>query len=101
MCVCQQVGRCMHTHTHAKTHTHAHQVKRLEMELQWVMVMELERAILPLDDQLQKERSRIPRNQQNITKAEVQHIYTFSVCTNALCTCVYLPVFYWIGVPGK
>ena len=65
------------------------------MELQWVMVMELERAILPLDDQLQKERSRIPRNQQNITKAEVH--YHISVCTNALCTFVY----YCIGVPVR
>lgn len=44
----------------------------LEMELQWVMVVELEKVVPPLEEQLQKEQSRIPRNQQNITKAEVR-----------------------------
>lgn len=54
------------------------------MELQWVMVMELERAILPIDEQLQKEKSRIPRNQQNITKAEVRFQSSFIVFNRTL-----------------
>ena len=41
------------------------------MELQWVMVMELEKNIDPLEEHLAKERSRLPRNQHGITKAEV------------------------------
>lgn len=64
----------LHKHIqHKSTHTmsHQHQVSNLEKELQWVMVMELERNIAPLEDQLQKENSRIPRNQQNVTKAQV------------------------------
>ena len=36
------------------------------------MVVELEKVVPPLEEQLQKEQSRIPRNQQNITKAEVR-----------------------------
>jgi recombinational DNA repair ATPase RecF len=46
-------------------------VRKLEMELQWVMVMELEKNVGPLEEHLAKEKSRLPRNQHTITKAEV------------------------------
>ena len=42
------------------------------MELQWAMVMELEKNVPPLEVKLAKERSRAPRHQQSITKAEVR-----------------------------
>ena len=52
-------------------HVPPHQVRKLEMELQWVMVMELEKNVGPLEEHLAKEKSRLPRNQHTITKAEV------------------------------
>lgn len=50
------------------------------MELQWVMVVELEKVVPPLEEQLQKEKSRIPRNQQNITRAEVRSLQKGRAC---------------------
>lgn len=47
-------------------------MRKLELELQWSMVMELEKNINPLEDQLAKERNRLPMNQQRISKAEVR-----------------------------
>ena len=54
----------------------------LEKELQWALVMELEKPIRPMEQQVQKERNRILTNQQNRTTAEV-HTHTYT-CTSKI-----------------
>ena len=52
------------------------------------MVMELEKPIRPLEQQLLKERNRIPRNQQNSTTAEVHMSRQVCIQVHQVSRCV-------------
>lgn len=45
-------------------------VRELEKELEWAMVIQIEKAVPPIEADIEKERERIPRNESRVKEAE-------------------------------